>query len=561
MSTAETSDLALPRAAAPPTCETCLTDQAFLRTTQRPAYETMDRPVRVVDLFCGGGGLSLGVAEAARRTDRGTVIALAVEHDEGAADVYALNFPKADVRREDISSLFDGEVGGPQTITERALVEAIGQVDIVVAGPPCQGHSDLNNHTRREDPRNALYLRAVRAAEVLQPTYVLIENVPAVRHDTARVVDVALAALRASDYTAVDAVLDLVKLGVPQRRRRHILLATRGNPIDLSAILKAERSCCDHAARDVRWAIEDLVGVSAATGPDSPSRPTPGNLERMRWLHAAPGRKDLPNSMRPACHRDKKHSYISMYGRLSWDESAQTITTGFGSMGQGRFVHPSLPRTITPHEAARLQTLPDFYDLDMTKGRGAWAMVIGNAVPPLLGAQLMEPLIRDLPAPAAPDEAADPASPRPRRSGTPPASSELVRARMSSTKRRDTKPEVALRSALHKLGLRFRVDRKIDGNRRKTDVVFSKERVAVYVDGCFWHACPEHGTLPKANCQWWVDKLANNKARDAATNESLSAEGWLVLRFWEHEDPVAAADLVYRHVMAIRAKRNSALRR
>src|SRR5439155_20605066 len=94
------------------------------------------------------------------------------------------------------------------------------------------------------------------------------------------------------------------------------------------------------------------------------------------------------------------HTYNSMYGRLSWNEPAQTITTGFGSMGQGRFVHPALSRTLTPHEAARLQTLPDFYDLDTSKGRGAWAMVIGNAVPPPLGVHLIEPLLCALPGPA-----------------------------------------------------------------------------------------------------------------------------------------------------------------
>jgi len=543
----------------PTACKTCEEDRAFLRTMVWPSCETMDRPVRVVDLFCGGGGLSLGVAEAARRVGRGTVIALAVEADEGAADVYALNFADADLRRVDVSSLFDGEVAAPLTKSERTLAKAIGQVDILVAGPPCQGHSDLNNHTRREDPRNALYLRAVRAVEVLQPTCVLIENVPAVQHDKGKVVDAALAALCAQNYTAADAVLDLVKFGVPQHRRRHILLAVRGHRIDPTAILETESPCNEHGPRSVRWAIDDLLDVSADSGPDSPSKPTPENLERMRWLHAAPARTDLPNSMRPKCHRDKQHSYVSMYGRLNWDDPAQTITTGFGSMGQGRFVHPALPRTITPHEAARLQTLPDFYDLDTTKGRGAWAMVIGNAVPPLLAVHLVEPLLCDLLAAEVPDQRHEtklPQDPTRRRAGTPAASSDLIRTRMRTTKRRDTKPELALRSALHMMGLRFQVDRAINGNRRKTDIVFPRERVAVYVDGCFWHACPDHGTIPKANRQWWVNKLESNKARDAATTEALTGEGWLVLRFWAHEDANAAAQRVYDQLRSIRSGDN-----
>jgi DNA mismatch endonuclease, patch repair protein len=127
---------------------------------------------------------------------------------------------------------------------------------------------------------------------------------------------------------------------------------------------------------------------------------------------------------------------------------------------------------------------------------------------------------------------------------------------MRTTKRRDTRPELAFRSALHAMGLRFQVDKKIDANRGKTDVAFPTERVAVYVDGCFWHACPDHGTIPKQNRDWWVAKLEANKARDLATTRALTAAGWRVIRFWEHDDPVDAAQGVYDHVLAIRANNN-----
>lgn len=535
-------------------CATCEADKAFLLTKSRPRYETMSHPVRIVDLFSGGGGLTVGAAEAARRVGRGTTIALAVEVNKSAADVYALNFPEANLRRSDITELIDGKLGARLTETERALANDVGHVDVLLAGPPCQGHSDLNNHTRRTDPRNALYLRAVRAAQVLRPTYVLIENVPAVRYDTGRVLDHSVAALEASGYTVAGAVLDLVKLGVPQRRRRHILLAVLSAQIHPAELLKTSAPCANHAERTVRWAISDLHCVAADSGPDASSRPTLENMKRMQWLHAAPGRTDLPNSMRPKCHRDKIHSYVSMYGRLSWDEPAQTITTGFGSMGQGRFVHPGLPRTITPHEAARLQTLPDFYDLDDSKGRDAWARVIGNAVPPLLGVHLVEPLLCALaPQNREPEEVVAPQAPGGRLNGTPAASSEPVRARMQTTKRRDTTPELALRSAMHRMGLRFQVNRAVNGTRSRPDVVFPTEKVAVYVDGCFWHACPEHGTTPKANREWWAEKLATNRARDVASTEALTADGWLVLRFWEHEDASVAARTVYDQIHTIRA--------
>lgn len=136
---------------------------------------------------------------------------------------------------------------------------------------------------------------------------------------------------------------------------------------------------------------------------------------------------------------------------------------------------------------------------------------------------------------------------------TPAASSEAVQKRMATTKRRDTKPELAIRSALHRMGLRFFVDRAIVGNKRRADVVFPTERVAVFVDGCFWHSCPTHGTTPRQNRDWWVEKLETNRRRDADTNAVLRDHGWTVLRFFEHEDPQTAAQVVFDRIAAIRA--------
>ena len=543
-------------------CETCTADLAFLRAVTRPDYETAEPQFRVVDLFAGGGGLTIGAAEAAHRVGLGTRIALAVENVDAAADVYELNFPDANLERTDVAKLFDGALGAKPTSRERTLVRDVGEVDILLAGPPCQGHSDLNNHTRRKDPRNALYLRAARAAEILRPTFVVLENVPAVRHDQGNVVGLATTALEAAGYKVASQVLDLVKFGVPQRRRRHILLAVQDKLVDPAVLLDMHSPCDDHDERSVRWAIDDLLDKQASTGPDSPPTPTDLNRKRMQWL-IDNKQYNLPNKMRPKCHRDKAHTYNAMYGRLNWDDPAPTITTGFGSMGQGRFVHPARARTITPHEAARLQTLPDFFDVDTSKGRGAWAAVIGNAVPPILSVHLIEPLLcavthsdqRDVVDPGS-QPAADVGANSPShqsRSGTPPASSEAIRVRMSNTKRRDTKPELELRSALHHMGFRFRVDVAIDGSRRRSDIVFASDRVVVYVDGCFWHGCPEHGTIPKQNRQWWIDKLAANRARDADTDAKLTADDWTVLRFWEHDNPMAAATAV-RDVLAARRR-------
>lgn len=127
----------------------------------------------------------------------------------------------------------------------------------------------------------------------------------------------------------------------------------------------------------------------------------------------------------------------------------------------------------------------------------------------------------------------------------PAASSIDVLRRMQAQRRRDTVPELALRSQLHRKGLRFRVDRVVlPGIRRRADVVFARARVAVFVDGCFWHACPQHATRPRANADWWAEKLAANERRDRDTDQRLDAAGWRVVRVWEHEDMAAAAEQI-----------------
>jgi DNA mismatch endonuclease, patch repair protein len=123
---------------------------------------------------------------------------------------------------------------------------------------------------------------------------------------------------------------------------------------------------------------------------------------------------------------------------------------------------------------------------------------------------------------------------------------------MATTKRRDTRPELALRSALHRRGMRFFVDRIVFGKRRRVDIVFPTERVAVFVDGCFWHSCPKHGTTPLRNREWWIAKLGANRIRDADSDRVLRDRGWTVIRFYEHEDPVLAADAVVNLVKRIR---------
>lgn len=121
---------------------------------------------------------------------------------------------------------------------------------------------------------------------------------------------------------------------------------------------------------------------------------------------------------------------------------------------------------------------------------------------------------------------------------------------MVANRGRDITPELAVRRLLHAAGLRYRVDYAPLGGRRRADIVFTRRRIAVFIDGCFWHGCPEHATAPKTNAGYWGPKLERNTVRDRETDASLLDAGWLVLRFWEHEPATAVADEIL-HVVGI----------
>ncbi|MGW4642289.1 very short patch repair endonuclease [Sphaerisporangium sp. NPDC004334] len=135
------------------------------------------------------------------------------------------------------------------------------------------------------------------------------------------------------------------------------------------------------------------------------------------------------------------------------------------------------------------------------------------------------------------------------------ASSEGARKSMQANKGRDTKPELALRSAVHALGLRYRVSvRPLPKVRRTADLVFTKAKLAVFLDGCFWHGCPDHHTKSATNAAYWAEKVVRNRERDAETDRKLTEAGWQVIRVWEHENPKDAAVRVAEQVRSIRQR-------
>ena len=355
-------------------------DLGWMMSAGWPRNESPLGEVRVVDLFAGCGGLSLGVWEACRALGLSMTSVLGVDLDSRTLETYGLNFPEAEIVARSVEELLDGEVGTSLTLNERRLRRELGPVDIVIGGPPCQGHSSLNNHTRRQDPRNQLYLRMARFCEVIRPDHVVIENVPGVLRDKFGSAEKTWCALSDLGYQVSTGTVNAADVGVAQSRRRNFTLASLAIEPSIEQAIADVRV----ARRTVDWAIVDLLNrYDESTVFDSSPVPKGETLDRINYLFDNDV-FDLPDDLRPDCHRLKSHSYVSNYGRMLGDRPAQTITTGFGVMGKGRFVSPHERRTITPHEAARIQSFPDFFEF-AESNRTVMQKVIGNAVPPKLG--------------------------------------------------------------------------------------------------------------------------------------------------------------------------------
>lgn len=355
-------------------------DAAWLASNSPPWVLSEDSDsIRIADLFCGAGLMTLGALEACRALRLGASPILAIDVDSEAADTYRANFPTAEVLPVGIDSILDSELGARLSNSERELKKRLGRVDLLLGGPPCQGHSNLNNHTRRGDVRNSLFLKMARFAEVVEPEHIIVENVRDIARDRSAVAARTQIHLDKLGYDTSATVLSTDKFGVPQRRQRYVLIASKSYHDDISqSLVRYETS-----QRTFGWACADLSSRNGRDTFNTPSTSNLQNVERMTFLFDN-NCYDLPNALRPKCHReDESHSYKSVYGRLHWDRPSQTITTGFGCMGQGRFVHPLEKRTLTPHEAARLQFIPDFFKFP-EGGRSTLSRLIGNAVPPKL---------------------------------------------------------------------------------------------------------------------------------------------------------------------------------
>lgn len=367
--------------------------RAYLHGSRPEPEIVTTEPVRSIELFSGSGGLGLGFAQACAELGIPHISEFAVDRDDEAVRVYQANHDTRLVSTESASALVDYQVRGTREaarfLYEPELVRPehhhlIGRTDVLLAGPPCQGHSNLNNRTRRNDRRNELYLTVPAVAVATRAKVVIIENVQAVVHDHLGVVDTAIALLTDAGYHLTTGVLHAAKMGWPQSRQRYFLIGRLDRePLPIASVSEALSS----ETRPLWWAINDLADAPPDDCMFQQPEFSEENKRRIEWLFANDA-FDLPLSERPDCHKDGT-TYNSVYGRLYRDRPAPTITTGFMTPGRGRYIHPSRPRVLTPREAARIQGFPDTYNFrpDATSPvfKNQIAKWIGDAVPMPLG--------------------------------------------------------------------------------------------------------------------------------------------------------------------------------
>lgn len=337
------------------------------------------KQLTAIDLFCGAGGLTVGLKKA------GFKVVAAVEFDPELAKTYKKNHPEVHVIVKDIRDV---------TAKEILKLTGLKKIDLVAGCPPCQGFSKLTDKHHRDDERNQLVSEMTRMVSELKPTVCMLENVPGLSQRGMPLLGTLENTLRDMKYIVNRGVLQMADYGVPQSRRRLVLLAGRGFEIPLPAATHARVP--EKGSGVKPWVkLRDVLTIKKEPTSFLKAKEQGGarlfnwhvirdlkpiTIKRLQATKAGASRGELPKSLRPDCHKKSNKGFQNAYGRMSWDSVAPTMTTGCTTLSSGRFGHPDEDRTISVREAALIQTFPKDYVLD-TENIETACRLIGNALP------------------------------------------------------------------------------------------------------------------------------------------------------------------------------------
>lgn len=455
-----------------------------------------------IDLFAGCGGMTEGLFTAGYR------VVAAIEIDHNAAQAYRANNEQRGV------VLYEEDIRQMDPLVIKGLL-GDEPLHLLAGCPPCQGFSTMRRKNKRgskRDVRNRLIWEYVRFVTALMPITIMLENVPALAEYTE--FKKAVTQMKRLGYTVAYKVVDVARYGVPQRRKRLVLVG--------SLLGTIEPAAGNNRTITVRDAIGNMPLPQDSNDPLHQIFPqhTAHIQEQIRLTpHDGGSRLDLPEEYILPCHRKEGIGFKDVYGRLAWDKVSSTITGGCLNPSKGRFLHPEQNRCISAREAAMLQTFPQNYIFPTNLSRSAIALMIGNALPPAFCKIQADNITEHLDGVFMADV----------------FDSDKRSKIMSMVKSKDTTPELFIRKLLCEMGYNhYRLKSRLLPC--QPDIIFPGKKKAIFVNGCFWHghSC-KRGHLPETNHDFWAAKIQRNIMRDQQNYEDLSKIGWTFLVIWQCE--------------------------
>lgn len=322
-------------------------------------------------------GLTAGLKRA------GFKVCAAVEFDALAAATYTANHPEVVMFAKDIREISSAEL---------ISASPTNNIDLIAACPPCQSFSSLTAKYKRKDSRDELINEFARLVREIKPRTIMMENVPGLALKGSHLFNPVIQEFKDLGYFISYRVLEVADYGVPQRRRRLVVLGCLSGEIDIPESTHSEsgvdgklpwvtvRDAISHIPQPIPLAKVKNKGGPRSVGWNVSRVLAPQNIERLRASKEGGSRTALPKHLRPACHQNDS-GFTNVYGRMSWDKPSPTITGGCTTLSKGRFGHPTRLRTISVREAAALQSFPDDYDF-ATNFIDRVCVIIGNALPP-----------------------------------------------------------------------------------------------------------------------------------------------------------------------------------